>query len=160
MNANRTVLVLALISLFGSAQAQHNRLVDTPAEVAVGADASLQPARHVEAEHLSEVTLAAAADNTATALPAHSAANAAGGVMPATASNEPAPVAHSRQPQRIGDATRGLLQLQASGRAAAPMLPMLGEPANAAYKRHLDSFSHPIPEFFDTAVPATTGTPQ
>ncbi|WP_057637930.1 DUF3613 domain-containing protein [Stenotrophomonas ginsengisoli] len=160
MNANRTVLVLALISLFGSAQAQHNRLVDAPAEVAVGADASLQAARHVEAEHLSEVTLAAAGDSPAATVPAHSPAYPADNAIPAAAGNAPMPEVHHRQPQRIGDATRGLLQLQASGRAAAPMLPMLGEPANAAYKRHLDSFSHPIPEFFDTAVPATTGTPQ
>ena len=150
MNANRTILALALSLLFSSAQAQHNRLVDAPADAAQAAEASLQPAQHVQAEHLSEVSLASVHDGDS------------------IWQDQPAPAAElastaparGQQSMRIGDATRGLLQLQASGRAAAPMLPMLGEPANAAYKRHLDSFSHPIPEFFDTAVPSSTGTPQ
>jgi hypothetical protein len=153
MNANRTLLAIALSLLFSTAQAQHNRLVDAPADAAQPAEASAQPAQHVEAEHLSEVSLATEAD-------ADSRWQAPTAAQPETGLNNAAAPVMSQHTPRIGDATRGLLQLQASGRAAAPLLPMLGEPANAAYKRHLDSFSHPIPEFFDTAVPSSTGTPQ
>lgn len=52
----------------------------------------------------------------------------------------------------IGPATHRLLRMQASNIHAAPPRPMLGDEASAAYKRYLDSFSHPIPEFFQTEV--------
>ena len=153
MNANRTLLAIALCLLLPTAQAQHNRLLDAPANAAQPAEASAQPAQHVEAEHLSEVSLATEAD-------ADSYWQGPSTAQPQTELNNAATPVSSQHTPRIGDATRGLLQLQASGRAAGPQLPMLGEAANAAYKRHLDSFSHPIPEFFDTAVPSSTGTPQ
>lgn len=52
----------------------------------------------------------------------------------------------------IGPATQRLLRMQSSNIHAAPPRPMLGDEASAAYKRYLDSFSHPIPEFFQTEV--------
>lgn len=61
----------------------------------------------------------------------------------------PAPYRHRPE---IGDATRSLLQLQASGRQAAPALPILGDQADASYRRYLRSFEHEIPEFFKTGV--------
>lgn len=51
-----------------------------------------------------------------------------------------------------GDATRNLLQLQLDGSAAGKHLPMLGNEASASYHRYMDSFNHPIPEFYETAI--------
>ncbi|VVD70609.1 hypothetical protein PMO31116_00584 [Pandoraea morbifera] len=52
----------------------------------------------------------------------------------------------------LGDETQALLALQASGMAAGPGLPMLGATTTRAYKRYLDSFAYPIPEFFSAVV--------
>lgn len=79
-------------------------------------------------------------------------------VLAAAAPRPPQAMTVAAAPDReVGDATRRLLQLQASGQAAAPALPLLGQPAGAAYQRYLDSFSHAIPEFFDSTVPAGSG---
>ena len=142
MNAPLVSLALLLALGMADADAQHNRLLDSPA-TPLPAEA-VQPARHVQAEHLTGVSLEPTAST--------SSARHARPAPPAAATSSVAPP----QPKPIGQATRGLLQLQASGEAAAPLLPMLGAPASAAYKRHLDSFSHPIPEYFDTAVPTSS----
>lgn len=57
----------------------------------------------------------------------------------------------------IGETTHQLLELQASGRAGAPVQPMTGDEAAASYKRFIDSFSHPIPEYFQTMVGQRAG---
>ena len=46
-----------------------------------------------------------------------------------------------------------LLQLQADSGRPGNALPMLGEAASRSYQRYLDSFSHPIPEYFEAALP-------
>lgn len=49
-----------------------------------------------------------------------------------------------------GEATRAWLELQTSGHAASQVeRPMSGPVAERAYKRYLDSFTHPIPERFE-----------
>ncbi len=55
-------------------------------------------------------------------------------------------------PSQIGDSTRSLLALQSSGKVAAPVHPMLGDEATAAYARYINSFSHPIPAQFGSSV--------
>lgn len=76
---------------------------------------------------------------------------------PATPALQPLPasaalaVPLSPKPQ-IGDTTRALLQLQASGSSGGERLPILGDQASLSYARYLQSFSHPIPEFLDTSV--------
>lgn len=61
--------------------------------------------------------------------------------------------AHAGAPRdELGRDTRAALALQVDGTAAGPVLPMPGEEASAAYKRYLDSFAHPIPEFFEKKV--------
>lgn len=70
---------------------------------------------------------------------------------PATPMPAPAPLAPPPRPQ-IGDTTRALLRLQASGAQAGAHLPMLGDQASLSYARYLQSFTHPIPEFLDTSV--------
>jgi hypothetical protein len=52
----------------------------------------------------------------------------------------------------IGYTTRQLLQMQASGSQAGNHLPMLGDEASASYRRYIQSFNHPIPEFYETTV--------
>lgn len=72
-------------------------------------------------------------------------------VLPPLPASAPlAPMLPSR-PQ-IGDTTRALLQLQASGASAGPRLHILGDQASLSYARYLESFTHPIPEFLDTSV--------
>ncbi len=62
----------------------------------------------------------------------------------------PPPLAHPHG--GIGSTTRGLLQLQASGRHAGPSLPILGDQARRSHQRYLQSFEYPIPEFFENRV--------
>jgi hypothetical protein len=52
----------------------------------------------------------------------------------------------------IGHSTRGWLDLQRSGAAAAPALPMLGEEAGLAYQRYMDSFRTKIPASFGSSL--------
>ncbi|AMJ57133.1 MULTISPECIES: DUF3613 domain-containing protein [Stenotrophomonas] len=54
---------------------------------------------------------------------------------------------------QIGDTTRALLRMQADGSHAGNALPMLGEAASRSYQRYLNSFDHPIPEYFEAALP-------
>ena len=79
------------------------------------------------------------------------------GQSEATAPVGQEPLRVTRHTGQIGQSTRDLLRLQASGEAAGPMLPMLGQASSAAYKRYLDSFRHSIPEFFDTTVESSGG---
>jgi hypothetical protein len=73
----------------------------------------------------------------------------------------PAPVAAApAAPRRneVGDATRQLFQLQASGQQAGARLPILGDQATASYARYLKSFEQDIPAFFDTDVGSSKST--
>ncbi|WP_329742408.1 DUF3613 domain-containing protein [Dyella sp. A6] len=80
-------------------------------------------------------------------VPVPSAAPAAD--MAVAPTSEPA---QETDPDAIGYVTRRLLRMQVSGTHAGPALPMLGDEASAAYRRYMQSFSHPIPEFFETTV--------
>lgn len=62
---------------------------------------------------------------------------------PQASAPEPEP-----QPEAVGDITRALFEAQADGRRAGGALPMLGPMSTAAWNRYLESFSHPIPEWF------------
>ncbi|MFF7399609.1 DUF3613 domain-containing protein [Achromobacter sp. NPDC008082] len=54
--------------------------------------------------------------------------------------------------ENFGDVTRALLAAQADGRRAGGALPVLGPVSTAAWNRYLESFSHPIPEYFQKRV--------
>jgi len=58
---------------------------------------------------------------------------------------------NGRSPE-VGATARHLLEAQASGRIAAPAHPMSGATASASLKRYVDTFAHPIPEFFESRV--------
>lgn len=58
----------------------------------------------------------------------------------------------------IGVVTEQLMRMQAGNSHAAPPRSMLGDEASAAYKRYINSFTHPIPEFFQTEVQSGTGS--
>ncbi|MHC1662215.1 DUF3613 domain-containing protein [Stenotrophomonas maltophilia] len=80
---------------------------------------------------------------------------------PAMPTAPPAPVAAApAAPRRneVGDATRQLFQLQASGQQAGARLPILGDQATASYARYLKSFEQDIPAFFDTDVGSSKST--
>lgn len=76
-------------------------------------------------------------------------------VAPQSADYAPAPAYASddgADRAAIGYTTRQLLQMQASGSQAGNRLPMLGDEASASYRRYIQSFNHPIPEFYETTV--------
>jgi len=79
---------------------------------------------------------------------------AAAPAMQQNAATIPVADAPASAPPGIGDTTRALLRLQADGTQAGNVLPMLGEAASRSYQRYLDSYDHPIPEYFDAALPA------
>jgi Protein of unknown function (DUF3613) len=76
---------------------------------------------------------------------------AAGAVVPA-ASSSTAAYPERKARVRIGDVTHILLQAQADGRVAGSRLPMLGATADASWERYLESFKHPLPEFYENKV--------
>ena len=54
--------------------------------------------------------------------------------------------------EQVGDVTRTLMAAQASGVRAGAELPVLGATADLTWKRYLDSFNHPIPDWFTEKV--------
>lgn len=50
--------------------------------------------------------------------------------------------------QEVGASTREVLELQRSGKAAGPAQRLSGAAEARVYQRYLDSFTHPIPEFY------------
>lgn len=64
----------------------------------------------------------------------------------------PAAAAAPEPQEAFGDVTRGLLAAQADGRRAGAALPVLGPVSTAAWNRYLESFSRPIPEWFQKRV--------
>ena len=83
--------------------------------------------------------------------------NAGNGVPAATAATTaataPATTFAGLPRSQVGDTTRALLQLQADSNRPGTALPMLGEAASRSYQRYLTSFDHPIPEYFEAALP-------
>lgn len=66
---------------------------------------------------------------------------------------QPAPIALALPPRpQLGDTTRALLQLQASGAQAGAPHTVLGDQASRSYARYLESFTHPIPEYLEHSV--------
>jgi len=58
----------------------------------------------------------------------------------------------------LGKTTIDLLALQVSGRVAAPGLPIPGDQETASYKRYLETFSKPIPDFFTNTIKPNSGS--
>lgn len=69
--------------------------------------------------------------------------------VPAQASPQAAP---AEVREDFGDVTRGLLAAQADGRRAGGALPILGPVSTAAWNRYVESFTHPVPEWFQKRV--------
>lgn len=88
---------------------------------------------------------AAANTNAVTAIDAAAASTAATTVSATSLADLPR--------SQIGDTTRSLLQLQADSNRPGTALPLLGEAASRSYQRYLNSFDHPIPEYFEAALP-------
>jgi len=93
---------------------------------------------------------AAAATPPATAQPASAAPATAAAAAPAAQPIAAAPAASGRKSRPNGDVTNAVLRAQAEGRLAGQALPMLGATASPSWKRYIDSFSLPIPDFYET----------
>jgi hypothetical protein len=81
-----------------------------------------------------------------------------------TFSNDPAQTApthsqngHAPTEDRVGDTTAKLLAAQANGTYAGKEAGTLGAEATLSYKRYLDSFKLPIPQWFKGTVSSDTG---
>ncbi|MDD4880913.1 MAG: DUF3613 domain-containing protein [Gallionellaceae bacterium] len=59
------------------------------------------------------------------------------------------------QPIVIGATTENLLKMQREGTSAANLQPISGEVASLSYRRYLDSFAKPMPEFKETVASST-----
>ncbi|TCJ17971.1 DUF3613 domain-containing protein [Parasulfuritortus cantonensis] len=55
----------------------------------------------------------------------------------------------------IGGSTERMLELQREGSAAGTLNPVSGDVASASYKRYLESFDKPMPDFKDTVASST-----
>lgn len=85
------------------------------------------------------------------------AAQTAPAANPSTTSNAQQPVASAAAVQnkraQVGDATRKLMELQASGvLASEKSYPVSVDVAERIYQRYLESFSHPIAEKLDSTL--------
>ncbi|HWW99747.1 DUF3613 domain-containing protein [Collimonas sp.] len=99
-------------------------------------------------EPVSNVNTAAPVTSTPSASYQQAAASAAVPDQSSSAATPPERYARVR----IGDVTHTLLQAQADGRVAGARLPMLGATADVSWQRYLDSFKHPLPEFYENKV--------
>jgi Protein of unknown function (DUF3613) len=144
--SRRLLPALACLLLAAAAQAQQQPLTG---QMLGGAAPSAPTQTPLQAEALATVDLAAPAAPAPPAPPAPPPA-VVSAPMPATTG---APVR-----SQIGDATRSLFRLQASGQQAGPRLPILGDQATLSYARYLKSFQHEIPDFFETDVGKSKGT--
>ncbi|MDX3907744.1 MAG: DUF3613 domain-containing protein [Pigmentiphaga sp.] len=61
-----------------------------------------------------------------------------------------APAVSSPRRRPAGAVTQDVLSMQREGRHAGQALPMLGATAVPSWQRYVESFSHPIPEFYET----------
>lgn len=59
------------------------------------------------------------------------------------------------QPIVVGAASERLLDMQREGAYAANLQPIPGEVASRSYRRYLDSFAKPMPEFKETVASST-----
>ncbi|SFA80729.1 Protein of unknown function [Collimonas sp. OK607] len=117
-------------------------------------DAGAQTRSPLTGKLLQEPVAATANTSVPAARPATTSASAVSRTTStAPVQTQETPVAAEQQATiRIGDVTHTLLQAQADGRVAGPRLPMLGATADASWQRYLDSFKHPLPEFYENKV--------
>ena len=57
--------------------------------------------------------------------------------------------AHAGDVGDVGPTVQSALEMQRSGRQAAPVRPMLSDVADRTYDRYLERFTYPIPEQFE-----------
>jgi len=119
-----------------------------PAAAAQGAPAARQQMVQSPEQRVTTVVTPQAAT------PAQPAPVAAAPAVVAAPRTEPAVTTASAAPQGRsrpnGDVTSEVVRMQAEGRQAGQALPMLGATASPSWKRYIDSYSHPIPEFYET----------
>lgn len=117
--------------------------------------AAALPDLHAQQRPLTGNMLNEQAANTPAPAPVTPVQSATAQAAPAPATPAVATPAATQTPSDstpIGQTTRDLLRLQASGAQAGKRLPILGDQASASYARYLKSFEHPIPVFFEATV--------
>ena len=134
--------VLACLLIAGVAQAQQQPLTGQM----LGGSGPAPASRPLQSEPLPTVDLSTPAPSAPAAVPA---------AIAATDATAPAvrPVR-----SQVGDTTRGLFRLQASGQQAGQHLPILGDQATLSYARYIKSFEHEIPDFFEADVAKSKGS--
>ncbi|MYZ45352.1 DUF3613 domain-containing protein [Schauerella aestuarii] len=84
--------------------------------------------------------------------PGSPATAASAGVVRAVPPATPAPAPAAVPADEVGTTTRALLAAQADGRRAGNTLLIPGAVATASWNRYIESFTHPIPEFYKERV--------
>ncbi|MDV5766645.1 DUF3613 domain-containing protein [Stenotrophomonas maltophilia] len=134
---------LACLLLTGGAQAQQQPLTGQMLGGGTPAAPASQP---LQSESLATVDLATPPAPVPQAAPA------------AVATTDGNAAAARPGRSQIGDTTRDLFRLQASGQQAGQRLPILGDQATLSYARYMKSFEHEIPDFFETDVAKSKGS--
>ncbi|MBH1432054.1 DUF3613 domain-containing protein [Stenotrophomonas maltophilia] len=142
LQTRRLLPVLACLLIAGAAQAQQQPLTGQM----LGGNSPAPVPQPLQSEALATVDLSTPPPPPAAAMPA------------AVATGEPATPAVRPVRSQIGDTTRGLFRLQASGQQAGQHLPLLGDQATLGYARYMKSFEHEIPDFFETDVAKSKGS--
>jgi len=84
--------------------------------------------------------------------PGSPATAASAGVVRVVPPATPAPAPAAVPADEVGTTTRALLAAQADGRRAGNTLLIPGAVATASWNRYIESFTHPIPEFYKERV--------
>lgn len=144
-------MVLSSVTSVATAQSLHPPVTTFPIN-----DATVQPVR--TASTPAPATVVAPVVTPASVPPAATRPVVAAVPAPATVAATPA-VATASAPasrpvvrEQIGDVTQQLLAAQAQGVRAGIEQPMLGATATASWERYINSFKHPIPEWFEKTV--------
>ncbi|HEL3213836.1 TPA: DUF3613 domain-containing protein [Stenotrophomonas maltophilia] len=141
--ARHLLPALACLLLTGGAQAQQQPLTG---QMLGGSTPAAPPSQPLQSESLATVDLATPPAPVPQAAPA------------AVATTDGNAAAARPGRSRIGDTTRDLFRLQASGQQAGQRLPILGDQATLSYARYMKSFEHEIPDFFETDVAKSKGS--
>ena len=139
----RLLPALVCLLMAGGAQAQQQPLTG---QMLGGSAPAAPPSQLLQSESLATVDLATPPAPVPQAAPA------------AVAITDGNAAAARPGRSQIGDTTRDLFRLQASGQQAGQRLPILGDQATLSYARYMKSFEHEIPDFFETDVAKSKGT--
>ncbi|MFJ1302148.1 DUF3613 domain-containing protein [Pseudomonadota bacterium AL_CKDN230030165-1A_HGKHYDSX7] len=142
----RLATALASMLISGTAFAQLRPPLTAPAQAAPPAASATAP--------VAQASPVPATPAPAAATPGAADTNAAVRQVPSPEAPPAAPAARAGADDldRPGAVTRALMAAQADGRRAGPGVPLQGPVASAAWRRYIQSFEQPLPQWFGTRI--------